>query len=453
MTTTFSLSRVPRVLRWATAITIPFSLSAQSPLTLTLGEAARLAAGKSAGPQVARLRQDQAEARVRQRRAELLPSISGALSEGERSFNSASFGITFPNPLTGRPAFDANGEVLGPVREWDVRGTVRQNLADFSVFARIRAARASAVAAGAVTSNASQQAAATAALTYVRALRAEAQIAALVADSILAAELFGIARDQFSAGVGIGLDVTRAQSQLAAGRAQLIAARNERDRARLELHRALGLPLHATIVLTDSLMGLPTGNDVPGEEAATDRAMRSRADLRAAEQEIGAAEQQISAIKAERLPTLSAFADQGATGKSPDHLLSTYTWGVRLSVPVFDGFRREGRLDEQRFAMRELEAQRRDLAQQAAIEVRSALLDLASAREQLSASDERLALAGQELSQARDRFQAGVAGNADVITASSGLNAARSQLVNARASLQTARVTLARAQGIVTELP
>jgi outer membrane protein TolC len=120
---------------------------------------------------------------------------------------------------------------------------------------------------------------------------------------------------------------------------------------------------------------------------------------------------------------------------------------------VFDGFRREGRLDEQRSAVRELDVRRRDLAQQAAIEVRGALLDLASAREQLAASAERLALAEQELAESRDRFTAGVAGNADVITASLGLNAARTQMVDARASFQSSRVALARAQGIVTDLP
>ncbi|MBW7932336.1 MAG: TolC family protein, partial [Gemmatimonadaceae bacterium] len=57
------------------------------------------------------------------------------------------------------------------------------------------------------------------------------------------------------------------------------------------------------------------------------------------------------------------------------------------------------------------------------------------------------------LDQARARFTAGVSGNADVITASLALNAARTQVVDARAAVQAARVTLARAEGTVTELP
>jgi outer membrane protein len=427
--------------------------SAQPPLVLTIGGAARMAADKSAGPEAARQRTDQAEARARQARASFLPNVTAVANEGERTFNSASFGIDFSDPVSHKSLFDPNGQVLGPVRTWDIRGTLHQSIADFSSVSHMRAARASVEASTAEASSASQQAAAVAAAGYVRAIRAEAQVTARMADSVLAAELLVIARDQLAAGVGIGLDVTRAQSQLAAGRSQLIGARNERDRARLELYRALGLPLTSSVVLADSLVGLAGGGPLPDEQEVMDRALRTRADLRAADRQIAAAERQLSAIRSERLPSLAAFADQGATGKSTDHLLNTYTWGLEISVPVFDGFRREGRMDEQRAVVRELDVRRRDLAQQATIEVRSALLDLAAARDQLGASDERLAFAEQALGQARDRFQAGVSGNADVINASMELNAARTQTVDGRAALLSARVALARAQGVVTDLP
>ena len=171
---------------------------AQQPVVLTLGGAARLAAEKGAGPEVGRLRAEQAEARVRQRRAELLPTISAVVSDGERTFNSATFGVTFRDPLTGRPLFDPNGEVLGPVRAWDVRGSVRQSIADLSSVARLRAARSTVSAANADAASAAQQAAAVAALAYIRTLRAEAQLASRVADSALAGELLGIARDQLA---------------------------------------------------------------------------------------------------------------------------------------------------------------------------------------------------------------------------------------------------------------
>jgi outer membrane protein len=270
---------------------------------------------------------------------------------------------------------------------------------------------------------------------------------------VLARELLNIAQSQLEAGVGVALDVTRAQSQLAGIRAQLISARNERDRAQLDLRRALNLSLDTPVELTDSLTSVVPEDLALDEATATARALRDRPDLRAAEEQLRAARQTVSAIRAERLPSISAFGDEGTIGKSgSNRLLPTYTYGVQLSLPIFDGFRREGRIQEQEAVTRELDVRRRDLEQQASIDVRGALLDLAAAKEALTASRERLRLAEQEVAQARERFRAGVAGNADVVTAALTLNAARSQYVDVMTALQQARVSLARAEGAVTQL-
>ena len=147
------------------------------------------------------------------------------------------------------------------------------------------------------------------------------------------------------------------------------------------------------------------------------RALSHRPDLRAASAQLEAARRQAGAIRAERLPTVSGFVDKGAIGKDLSHMLNTYDFGLQLSLPIFDGFRRESRLQEQQAVAGELDVRRRDLEAQASVEVRGALLDVRSAREQVAATAERVRLAEQELSQARERFRAGVAGNADVITA------------------------------------
>jgi len=431
---------------------LPGVLAAQAPVTLTLGGAARMAVQQGAASAIGRTRVEQADARFRQARSALFPTLSASAGENERNQNTATFGFAFRNP-NGTPVFDPNGQILPAVKVLDFRGKATASVVDLSVAARLRTVRSQVTIAEAEASGAGDQAAALAAATYVRAVRADAALSARVADSTLAAELLGIANDQLKAGVGVALDVTRARSQLAASRAQLIAARNERDRARLELRRILGVDPSVDFVLADSLAALPTDVAVPSAEEATRTALARRADIRSVDAQKRAAQQQVSATRLERLPTLGIFGDQGAIGNGTAHLLNTYTWGLQVSVPIFDGFRREGRVQEQQAQVHEADIRRRDLEAQAAIDVRGALLDLASARAQLAAAAERLELAQLEVEQARERFKAGVSGNADVITASLGLNAARTMAVDARAGFQTARVTLARAQGIVTELP
>lgn len=443
---------LPRVLSCAALACAPFLLEAQSPVQLTLGGAARLAASQSGAATIARTRIEQAEARVTQARAQLFPLLSASVGENERNQNTATFGFAFRDQ-NGKPVFDPSGQILPPVKVLDLRARAQASILDFSVGARLTSVRQQVRVASADAAGAADQAATLAAATYVRALRADAVLGARVADSTLAAELLTIAQEQVKAGVGVALDVTRARSQLSSAHAQLIAARADRDRARLDLRRVINVTATTELVLSDSLMALPVTTAVPTADEGTRIAFSRRADLRAAAELQATAARNVRATQLERLPTLGLFGDQGAIGNSSTHLLNTYTWGLQVSVPLFDGFRREGRIEEQRAQVREADVRRRDLEAQAAIDVRSALLDLETAREMLAAAEERLSLAQQELEQARQRFTAGVTGNADVITASLGINAARTLVIDARAAYQAARVTLARAEGTITELP
>ena len=421
--------------------------AAGQTLVLTLGDAVQLAARQSPIAETGRLRAAEARARVTQRRADLLPNVSGSAARAGRTFNTATLGIDFPTPPGQRPIFDPNGQVEGPVVTTDVRARASMNFVDLAALARVRAAKASLRASNADAEAAAENAAAQTAAAYLRALRADAQLVARAQDSTLASDLLGIARSTLQAGTGTALDVTRAEAQAAGVRAQLIAARSERSRARLELLRTMGISLDVNLELADSLDQLAMNDTVPDAEAATTRALANRADLRAANEQYEAARRSIRAIQAERLPSLGAFGDQGSIGKTMSHLLPTYDWGVQVSVPIFDGLRREGRIEEQRALTNEVDVRRRDLREQAGVDVRSAILDLGSAREQVDAARERLRLAEQEVSQARERFAAGVGGNSEVVTASLGLTAARNQLLDALTSFQSARVSLARAEG------
>jgi outer membrane protein len=427
----------------------PVQPQAGTPQRLSLGQAARLAAAQSANVEGAGYRVQEAQARVKEARAATLPQVSFAPNWSSHTINSASFGFNFPTAPGEKPLLDPAGQVIGPVKQFDFRGSASQSIYDPATQQRVRAARANVTAASADVATVAEEAATNAAAAYVRAQRGEATVQARIADSVLARDLLGIAQDQLEAGVGVGLDVTRAQSQVAAARAQLIAARNDRNRTRLDLLRALNLPLDTPIELTDSLATTP--EDVATVEATVAAALRERPEVRVLDAQLAASQQQAAAIRATRLPTVNAFANDGPNGFI-DNLLNTYTYGLQVSVPVFEGGRRSAQTQEQEAVARGIEVQRRDLRQQIEADVRNALLDLSSAREEVDAARERQRLAEQEVQQARERFRAGVAGNADVATASQTLNNARTAVIDALSQYQAARVSLARAEGNVTQL-
>src|SRR5207245_269574 len=238
------------VLAWLVAAPLAAQAPAPAPapVRLTFADAVRRAAGTAPAVELAGLRTDEASARVGQARAALLPSLAASAGWVNRTFNKNSLGIKFP-------AFGGFSlpELIGPFNTYDTRLQLSQTLLDFSSMGRVRAARAQVSSAGAQGGAVSEGAAAGAAAAYLRAARAAAVVAARVADSSIAAELVGLAQAQKAAGVSAAIDVTRARTQLVTAEGGLLVARNQLDRARIDLSRALGLDPAAPVQLADTL--------------------------------------------------------------------------------------------------------------------------------------------------------------------------------------------------------
>src|SRR5204862_470752 len=81
-----------------------------------------------------------------------------------------------------------------------------------------------------------------------------------------------------------------------------------------------------------------------------------------------------SAISAERLPRLDLEADYGFSGLRPPDATGTRQVAVEVTLPILDGFRREGRKGEQEAVVRESDVRVRDLRQQVTADVDGALL-------------------------------------------------------------------------------
>jgi outer membrane protein TolC len=444
--------RLVTVLAWL--VVAPMTLKGQTPasttpLRLSFADAVRLASGDVPVVALATLRTSEADARVRQARAALLPSLSVSGAWLNRTFNSKSLGIEFPT-IPGNPPFP---ELIGPFNNYDARFNATQMLFDWSSVGRVRAAGAQADGSRAERGVTVEGSVLTAAIAYVRAVRAQAVVGARQADSAIAAELVGLAEAQRAAGVSPAIDVTRARAQLATAQGLLLVAKNQLDRGRIDVTRALGLDPVTPLAFSDSLAPSLGAADVPAQrDSGLAVALANRPELRAELARAAAARQTGSAIRAERLPRLQLAGDYGVNGKTVPNAIATRDITVQVSVPILDGFRREARLSEQDAVVRESQVREADLRRQIAAEVDAALLDLGSAEAQRVVAREQLRLAESELAQARERFKAGVAGNIDVITAQAGLIRARDTEIDVRFAAATARISLARAAGVARTL-
>ena len=426
----------------------PAVAQAPAPARLSFADAVRVATSAAPAVELASLRTTEADARVRGARAALLPSLSGGATWLNRTFNVKALGIPFP-PIPGQRPL----ELVGPFHSVDARFSATQSLFDWSSVVRVRAASAQADGSRADRGLTVESAAQGAAIAYLRAARAQAVVAARQADSSIAAELVALAAAQKAAGVSAAIDVTRARTQLVSAEGLLIVARNQLDRARIDLARALGLDPAIPPTLGDTLAPTLGAADVPAErDRAAALAVANRPDLQAELARAAAARQTGSAIRAERLPRVGLAADYGVSGLTVPGAIATRDVALQVTIPILDGFHRESRLAEQDAVVRESQVRERDLRHQIAADVDGALLDLRSAAAQQAIATERVQLAQDELAQARERFKAGVAGNIEVIDAQASLVRGRDADIDARFAAAAARVALARAVGVARTL-
>jgi outer membrane protein TolC len=332
---------------------------------------------------------------------------------------------------------------------FDARATIQQSVFDFSSIKKYQSSKVTVSATKADADTTRNQVSDTVARAYLACLRADAKLETERANVELSDALLKLAERQKTAGTGTGIEVTRAQVQLANDRQQLIVAVNDRRKAVLQLQRAMGLDLAARIEFTDKLLYKPV--DVGSMAAALEKARSERAELKAQAKREEVARLNYGSVKAERLPSISAFGNYGSIGQEIIGAIPTRTYGISLKVPVFDGGRRDARRAEGLSQLRQEQIRTRDAKQQVDLEVRLALDSIASAASQVETAQEGLGLAENELAQARRRYEGGVANSIEVTDAQTRLDRARDNRIAALYNYNLARLDLATATGSIAE--
>ena len=388
---------------------------------------------------IAQLNVRAAEARRGQRLADLLPNIEGQASYIRQTINLDAFG--FPGVSGVTDAFNL----------YNVQLRASQSILDLSARTRYRAGQDTVTAAKLDARVIGDVVGANAGVAYLRVLSAEETVRARTADSTVAADLLQQARRLVEAGVSPAIDVTRSEVSFGSVRTQLAVARNQADRSRLDLVRALNLPSNTQLQLADSLGLAPL--EIPREpDEAARYAREHRSEVLAEHARTEATRRTLRAIRYENLPNLSVNGFYTESGQQTRVLVGSYYLQLLVSVPILDGLRRQNRSKEEQARLEIQEIREHNLADQIETEARQAVLDLASAEQQVAIADERVKLAHRELSEAQQRFTAGVAGSVETTNAQSSVIAAQDALIQARVSYGTARVTAYRALGVIEQL-
>src|SRR5262249_15424619 len=239
----------------------PAAQAQEGPKKLTVSDAIAAALENNADIDIAEEAEKQSEARTREVRAQLLPNVTGTAGYVNQSINLGARGLQFP----GVPSR------VGPFGTSDIRVQFNEPVLDLSLIRRYRAVRQAAGTSKFETEAVRNRVAALVAALYFNAQRAKSQVVAAKAQMDLDQRLLTLARDRKEAGVGTGLDVTRAESRLASDRHDLLQAENDVRTAELRLLRAMGERPTMQLELSDtSLPAVAT----PTEDEAIAQALQ-----------------------------------------------------------------------------------------------------------------------------------------------------------------------------------
>ena len=371
----------------------------------------------------------------------LLPNVNAVATQAATQIDLAALGFRFN--------FPGVSPVVGPIGTFDARAYVTAPIFDWHAIERERGARLRESAAQYDYRNARELVVLATGNMYLLTISAAARVDAAQAQLETAQALFTRARDQQTAGVTPAIDSLRAQVEFQARQQQLIVARNNYAKQKLQLARTIGLPPGQEFNLTDKAPYQPL---IPmGIEEALRRAYQGRPDYQSAAQQVLSAERFRSAATAEHYPTLGFSGNYGAAGVNVGNSHGVFQAGATLEIPIFAGGRAHADALEAEAALRQTRQQLANLRAQIDYEVRSALLDLNAAADQVEVAKTSLDLASQTLEQARDRFTAGVADNLEVVQAQEVLASANENYIASLYAHNVAKVSLARAIGFAEQ--
>ncbi len=384
-------------------------------------------------------RVEQARALQRGAGSERFPTVDIGVGPTRQRSSNASLGL-------------AQGADNAPTTLWRAQAGVSYEADLFGrVAATVDAATADAQQSAALFQSVRLALQADVAQAYFLIRRLDAEAALFERTVALRSETLGLVQQRYDAGAIGELDLARAHTELSSARSQALAIARMRAAAEHALAILLGEPPSSFSMAAHPLDRVTT--QIPAGLPSS--LLERRPDIAAAERAMAAANAQIGAAKAAFFPRLTLT---GAFGYESSSLDDLFNWssrafllgplvGTALSLPIFDGGRRQAGLDNARARYEEDVANYRQTVLQAFQEVEDGLSGLRILGEQTGVQDEAVRSASRAAQLSRVQYKEGSVAYLDVIDADRAVLQQRQAAVRLDGERAHAAVDLIRAIG------
>jgi outer membrane protein len=254
---------------------------------------------------------------------------------------------------------------------------------------------------------------------------------------------------KYAVGVASNYDVLRSEVELSNFMAQFIQSRNAINVSKASLIKIMGISQDSTFTPGDELNYSPV--NITMEEAVAS-AYRHRPDLLG--RELGKRQQKelLAIAQSTYYPTVSAYyKDFWTKPNSHNPMLDEWdfgwNYGVMASLPLFDGFAREGGVISQKARLKQSQIDLVDSEESALFELTRAILSIEDAAEFVDSQKLNLSRAAEGLRLVEAGYREGTNTQVEVLDAQTALTTARANYYQAIYNHLVAKLDLQKAMG------
>jgi len=261
---------------------------------------------------------------------------------------------------------------------------------------------------------------------------------------------------QFELGLSRKIDLDRIKVNLTNSKTRLTSLQNQLDIQSNQLKLLMGMPIKSDLALKnvplDSLEETATGS-IAAEPFNPDNLLQVKT-LNVQERLY---QYQKKASIAEYYPKLSLFANYSYNSVSnnfdflkKDGTNISYDMaavGIRLTVPIFDGFARRARVAQSSIDLYKLDKERENTVLQLNTVYESARIQMINSINTINLQKENMQLAGEVYHSSKQNFDLGLATLTDLLNAETSLVEAQNSYAQALLNYQVAHIEMIKATG------
>ncbi|MBD3402499.1 hypothetical protein GF420_06365 [candidate division GN15 bacterium] len=258
-----------------------------------------------------------------------------------------------------------------------------------------------------------------------------------------------VVRQKYEQGIVPEYELLRARVERQNILPEIISAESRVRLTEKRLKSFLGIDLSEPVEIVESATDTSLAA-LPALPVLIDSAQAHRPEKTQAEELVDISREGVSVAKAEYWPSFEAVAAWDWQSASDDFTLSenntsSWTAGLRVSLPIFDGFRRGSDVQMRKAQLSQARLSLKQTRDEVTLEVEDAYDRLLRAKKAVDIQDATIAAATEGLEIAKLRYESGVGTQLEVLSAQTALTEARRVKAEALFAFRVARAGLERA--------